>query len=227
MRMHSGWIREIRMDSNGAASAWIACPARAVPVPGAYLLGSGEWDVLPVPLFLEASAEGGFIAAPPLPRSWEPGLSLDLRGPLGRGFNLPQGLSRLGLAAFGETASRLLPLIEQALRRGAAVSLFTDLPVVDLPSAVEINPLGSLPDGLAWADFLALDMPLPRLAELDGSLGLTGQRRLPCPGQALLLAAMPCGGLADCGVCAVQIGRSWKLACKDGPVFNLEELVTR
>ncbi len=227
MRMHSGWIREIRMDSNGAASAWIACPAMAVPVPGAYLLGSDERDVLPMPLFLEASAEGGFIAAPTLPRSWEPGLSLDLRGPLGRGFNLPQGLSRLGLAVFGETASRLLPLIEQALRRGAAVSLFTDLPVVDLPSAVEINPLGSLPDGLAWADFLALDLPLERLAELGDSLGLTGQRRLSCPGQALLWTPMPCGGLADCGVCAVQIGRSWKLACKDGPVFNLEELVTR
>jgi hypothetical protein len=215
------------MDNHGAASAWIVCPESAVPVAGAYLLGSEERDVLPMPLFLEAGAEGGFIAAPPLPRSWEPGQGLDLRGPLGRGFNLPQGLSRLGLAAFGKTASRLFPLIEQALRRGAAVSLFTDLLVPALPSAVEVNPLSSLPDGLAWADFLALDLPLPGLAELDGSLGLAGLRQLSCPGQALLLTPMPCGGTAECGVCAVLIGRSLKLACKDGPVFDLEELVSR
>lgn len=227
MRMHSGWIREIRIDSKGAASAWIACSESAVPVAGAYVLGSEERDVLPVPLFLEASVAEGFIAAPPLPRSWEPGLSLDLRGPLGRGFNMPQGLSRLGLAAFGDTASRLLPLIEQGLRRGAAVALFTDIPVTDLPSAVEVSPLASLPDALAWADFLALDLPLERLAELDGSLGLTGQRQLLCVGQVLLMAPMPCGGRAECGVCAVQIGRNWKLVCKDGPVFNLEELLTR
>jgi hypothetical protein len=227
MRVHSGWIREVRMDNHGAASAWIVCPESAVPVAGAYLLGSEERDVLPVPLFLEASAEGGFIAAPPLPRGWEPGLRLDLRGPLGRGFNLPQGLNRLGVAAFGETTSRLYPLIEQALRRGAAVSLFTDLPVADLPSAVEVNPLSSLPEGLAWADFLALDLPLPKLAELDGRLGLAGSRRLACPGQALLSAPMPCGGMADCGVCAAHIGRIWKLVCKDGPVFDLKELVTQ
>jgi NAD(P)H-flavin reductase len=38
------------------------------------------------------------------------------------------------------------------------------------------------------------------------------------------MAAMPCSGLADCGVCAVPARRGYKLACKDGPVFDLDEL---
>lgn len=215
------------MDSNGAASARVACPESAVPVPGAYLLAGEVQSVLPTPLFLEASVEGGFIAAPPVPHTWEPGMRLALRGPLGHGFSIPQGVRRLALAAFGETASRLLPLAEQALRHEVAVALFTELSVPDLPSAVEVNPLGSLTDGLAWADFLALDLPLESLAELGDCLGLTRQPRLSCPGQALLWTPMPCGGMAECGVCAVQAGRSWELACKDGPVFNLEELITR
>jgi len=154
-------------------------------------------------------------------------MRLELRGPLGRGFSIPQGVRRLALAAFGETASRLLPLTEQALRQEVAVALFTELSVPDLPSAVEINPLGSLTDALTWADFLALDLPLERLAELGDFLGLTHQLHVPCSGQALLWTPMPCGGIAECGVCAVQAGRSWKLACKDGLVFNLEELITR
>jgi NAD(P)H-flavin reductase len=41
----------------------------------------------------------------------------------------------------------------------------------------------------------------------------------------LVVAPMPCGGLAECGVCAVTTRRGWKLACKDGPVFDLGELI--
>jgi hypothetical protein len=36
---------------------------------------------------------------------------------------------------------------------------------------------------------------------------------------------MPCAGLADCGVCAVELRRGWKLACKDGPVFDLRDIL--
>jgi hypothetical protein len=36
---------------------------------------------------------------------------------------------------------------------------------------------------------------------------------------------MPCGGLAECGVCALPAHRGWKLLCKDGPVLELGELL--
>jgi dihydroorotate dehydrogenase electron transfer subunit len=39
------------------------------------------------------------------------------------------------------------------------------------------------------------------------------------------MTEMPCGGLGDCGVCALTSGRAWKLACQDGPVFDIHELI--
>ena len=42
--------------------------------------------------------------------------------------------------------------------------------------------------------------------------------------QALVRTPMPCGALADCGVCTVRTSRGPKLACKDGPVFDLSLL---
>jgi Leu/Phe-tRNA-protein transferase len=49
-------------------------------------------------------------------------------------------------------------------------------------------------------------------------------KTFPCPGQALIHTAMPCAGIAECGACAVRTRKSWRLACKDGPVFDISEL---
>jgi hypothetical protein len=43
--------------------------------------------------------------------------------------------------------------------------------------------------------------------------------------QVLVVTPAPCGGLAECGVCAVTTRRGWKMACKDGPVFSLNEFI--
>jgi hypothetical protein len=43
--------------------------------------------------------------------------------------------------------------------------------------------------------------------------------------QVLIRAPMPCGALAECGVCAVVLRHEWKMACRDGPVFNLKDLL--
>jgi NAD(P)H-flavin reductase len=55
-------------------------------------------------------------------------------------------------------------------------------------------------------------------------LHLESFQKIPCPAQALFYSPMPCGGAADCGVCALRTRHGVKLVCKDGPVFNLEEL---
>ena len=42
--------------------------------------------------------------------------------------------------------------------------------------------------------------------------------------QVLVRTPLPCGGIAACGVCAVHLtgsSRDYRLACKDGPVFQL------
>ena len=107
-----------------------------------------------------------------------------------------------------------------------AVAFFTDLILPPLPSVVEISPLHAAPEALGWADFLALDLPLEAVSRLQPVLGLPAEaRNLPCPSQALVLADMPCSGLAACGVCAITLRRGWKLACQDGPVFDTEALL--
>jgi ferredoxin len=45
-----------------------------------------------------------------------------------------------------------------------------------------------------------------------------------CEGQMLIHTPVPCGGMADCGICAVTLRSGWKLACKEGPVFDWKAL---
>lgn len=224
MRTHRGRVMEVRLEPGGEAGARIACPPRAIPAPGQYLLA---WDgeILGAPLFSAGAQEEGFLAAPPLPAGWAPGTELALLGPLGRGFRLPAGLRRLALAAAGDTAARLLPLALEALQREAAVTLFGDAPLPPLPASLEAYPLNALREAHGWMDFLAVDLPGEKLPDLRAILELPGEARLPCPGQALVVVPMPCAGVGQCGVCAVPARRSWKLACQEGPVFDLDDLL--
>jgi NAD(P)H-flavin reductase len=232
---YTGRILEIQLEIYKKSGALVDCPAKAVPAPGQYLLAHDPQetektlaDVLfPAGLSNESKNErtAQFLTAPGIPENWSPGTTLQLSGPLGKGFRMPERLYRLALVALAETAARLLPLAHLGLARGAEVALFTDLPLPQLPSDVEALPLKSLPESRAWADFMALDLHLEDLRNLRARLGLHAGERLSCPAQALLVTPMPCGGVGECGVCAVPTRRGkWKLACKDGPVFDLNKL---
>jgi dihydroorotate dehydrogenase electron transfer subunit len=111
-----------------------------------------------------------------------------------------------------------------ALQSDIAVALFSDSPIPNIPSAVEIYPVQDLQEALAWADILMLDMTVDELERLRGRLRMKPEDRLPCSAQALILTAMPCSGIAECGACFVPGRRKWKQACQDGPVFDLNEL---
>ena len=226
MRTYPGKIVELQSDYLGRPTAWIACPPGAIPAPGQYLKAHAPaeaGEALPTMLFAAESSAQGFRAVPPVPVEWLPGTALSLLGPLGNGFRLEWNVRRLALAAL-EDVARLTLLISQALERGMDLTLFADMLVPPLPASVEVSPLSALPETLAWADFLALDIPLENLSGLRSILGLKPEQHLPCPAQALIFTGMPCAGLADCGACAVQSRRGWKLACQDGPVFDLNEL---
>lgn len=227
MRTALGRITELQLEPNGSAGAWISCPPQVVPAPGQYTLAWAEDDAaapLTTPVFSGAFRDDGFYAVGPLPPTWQPGTSLLLRGPLGHGFDRPASTRRVALAALGSTAGRLLALVGPALESGAAVALFAGCPLPPLPSDLEVAPLSSLPDALAWADWLALDLPAASLPALRPVLSLAPNMSPPCPARLLLLTEMPCGALAECGACAVPARRGWKLACKDGPVFDLRDL---
>ncbi len=122
--------------------------------------------------------------------------------------------------------ARLAPLIYQSLEKNRAVALFSDCPMPVLPSAVEVNPISALSEALGWVDFLACDIPFSDLPVIKTQLkDLLVWEYQGIPGQVLCSANLPCVGLADCGVCSVYAGREWKLACKDGPVFDLQQLL--
>jgi len=143
------------------------------------------------------------------------------------GFHLPVDVHRLALAAFGGTTARLLPLLSLAIQSKADIAIFTNTTNQKgyLPTAVEIHPLSSLAENLSWASFLAIDIPLEKLPDLRSTLNLSPQDRIPTPTQVLIQVPMPCSGTADCGACAVPTRKAgYKLACKDGPVFDINEL---
>ena len=229
MNSYSGQILEIRLHTHGQIGALVECPPELLPFPGQYIQAHAfehPDEVMPVSLFpgeLSSSPveeKAFFAAAPHIPPAWQPGTLLSLRGPLGRGFMPPDSIKRLALAAIGNTPARLLPLLDTA----AETALFSDNLPADLPIEVEVSPLSAWPETMSWPDFLAIDCPLERLSALPALLGLDGNSSPPCPTQILVSVPMPCGALADCGVCAVRAMRGHKLACKDGPVFDWDEI---
>jgi hypothetical protein len=225
MAQGTGTLTEIRLEAEGL-SGRITCPPGLRPAPGQYLTAasSDPAEPLVVPLFPTGVQDDELCIAPPLPPHWTVGMRLSLRGPLGTGFRLPPSARRVALSALEEPPQRLLTVAWQALAQNAAVAVYTQAAPSGLPPEVEVLPLELLPEAAAWSDFLALDVPLAALPTLRTRLGLGPYARPPSQVQVLVMASMPCSGLGECGVCAVQTRSGWQLACSDGPVFDFNVL---
>lgn len=215
--------------STGGMGGILTCPTRLQVQPGQYLLGYAPELNEPrtTALFPVAIQPGALRLAAPLPQTWAAGMPLLVRGPLGRGFTLPAQARRVALAALNGNAERLTPLMTAALAQGAAVVLFSGSPPASVSDEVEILPLEQLPEAPAWADYLALELTPAQAGNWRKLLAIRPTQPCPCSGEALIITDMPCGGLAECGVCAVETRLGWRLACKDGPVFPLSELEAR
>ena len=231
MGHYKGRVAEFLLEPYQNATARLAIPPQAVPRPGQYLQAwspNDELEAVPRSLFAagpverKSATEVSLPVLAALPASWQPGTPLNLRGPLGRGFELPRRARRVALAALGSSPGRLLPLVPAAIKQGAEVVVCCETPVRELPLAVELRGLDGLAEALRWADFVVLDVPLESLERLNGKLS-----RIPrtVSGQVLVLTPMPCGGLAKCGVCSLATESGARLACEDGPVFELGQLV--
>jgi dihydroorotate dehydrogenase electron transfer subunit len=222
MHTGNGSVTELILV-DGCRYARLTCPENLIPAPGQYLLASdGSDSLLPVPIFYTDSAPGGFIST--ASEQWTPGDVLYLRGPLGRGFTLPTSARKVGLVAFDDVPARLRALIPPALRQDASIVLVCDSNVDDLHNEVEIQPLSALEEILKWAEFIAIDVDRKNMPQLLERLERHYQLSAVREAQILIRTPMPCGGVADCGVCAVVTKSGWQMACKDGPVFDLNNL---
>lgn len=233
MTYYTGRLSQILLEAYQNASAQLVCPAEAAPAAGQYLQTSDPQDALqavPVTLFAAGPAHplpGGQVSLAvqgALRPDWEPGTQLALRGPLGRGFTLPRRAKRVALVCLAGSPGRLLPLAAQALAQGSEVALASQtFTVGDLAPAIEVHELSDMPQLLAWADYLALDLDRAELETLESRLGGRPPRAITA--QALVRAPMPCGGLASCGVCSLPAGLGARLICAEGPVFELGQLL--
>jgi NAD(P)H-flavin reductase len=225
MATGSGIVTELRLEADGI-SGRITCSPGIRPAPGQYLIASSHnpIDPMPIPLFPSRIANGELHLASPLPASWTVGQEISLRGPLGRGFRMPVTARRIALASLEGSPTRLLPLAFQALTQRAAVAIYTNAIPSGLPEEVEVLPLDLLYEAQDWADFLALEVSVHNLPNVRARLGINAFQRPACPVQVLVITAMPCSGLAECGICAVATQKGWALACIDGPVFDFNQL---
>ncbi len=235
-----GIIKELVL-LDGKPSVRIQCDLSLIPAPGQYLLAYADGSdsppalrssALAVPVFLAKSFTDGFLAAPPIPTSWNIGARLHLRGPLGHGFVLPNKARRVALIAFdtqqataSDSPAPLLALLDPALKQEASIVLVCQTPPDDLPLQIEVQPLRALLDVCNWAEYIAMDASRESLPELKKILGMRGPLIVKNDAQILIRTPMPCGALAECGVCTVESHRGQLLACKDGPVFDLKDLL--
>lgn len=170
-----------------------------------------------------------------------PGDTLDVLGPLGRGFTVHAGSRNLLLVAGGWGTSPLVALIEQQVVQGRAVTLLAGAahaallyPPALLPPEAEV--VTATEDGSAghkgrvvdlvgeywsWADEVFACGPgamYPALGNVTESLW---PRK---PVQVLVEMAMACG-VGACYACTIETKRGPKLACRDGPRFYLKDLL--
>jgi dihydroorotate dehydrogenase electron transfer subunit len=173
------------------------------------------------------------------------GDKLDLIGPLGTGFALPDTAHNLLLISDSQLITPLLGQMERALAAGRSVTLVLGgsraanlYPIAGLPPAVEFQaatldgsrghhgPISDLlPELLRWADLVcALGSPslYQALKVQTANVRFTAQTGFL---YGLLLESLPACGVGACFGCAVETKAGLKLSCIDGPVFDLVELV--
>ena len=169
------------------------------------------------------------------------GDNLALLGPLGNGYSVHPGSHNLLLVAGGIGIAPLRFLAQHALNRGCSVTLLLGAstaaqlyPEHLLPSEVKLiiaTEDGSagkkgmiidlLPDFTGWADQIFACGPMPmyrNMALRRKEFKLEGK-----PIQISLEVRMGCG-LGVCYGCTAKTRSGLKQVCKDGPVFNLEDI---
>jgi len=166
-----------------------------------------------------------------------PGDTIDLLGPLGNGFDVRA--HDLLLVAGGIGIAPLVALADAALAAGARVTLILAAPTKNdlyptemLPSGVELHL--ATEDGSAGEKALATDLladlasgfdqvfacgPLAMYQAMSRDTSLKGKSV-----QVSLETRMGCG-FGVCLGCAIETRHGMRLVCRDGPVFELEDIV--
>ena len=216
-------IDQLTLEPAGLPAFRLRCRPPTRPAPGQAALATlpGASEPLRKTLFPTRIDADGFIADCPPSPAWQLGTWLDLLSPVGRGFAPPPSSRHWLLVGMAPEAARLLPLIPWGLSQGASIVLASSSAPPRLSAEVEVIPEAG--PAIAWADYIAIDLPAEALAALDSLLpeDEPGRRAVA---EVLVTGPMPCG-TGVCAACAVPARKGWKLACIDGPVFKAADLL--
>ncbi len=169
------------------------------------------------------------------------GDNIDLLGPLGNSYSIHPASHNLLLVAGGIGIAPLRFLIQEALYQGCSVTLLLGAPTANqlyskhfLPPeaklivATEDGTAGKkgmitdlLPDFIDWADQIFACGP----TSMYRTMATRNQELLKAKlVQISLEVRMGCG-LGVCYGCTVKTKNGLKQVCKDGPVFDLEDIL--
>ena len=168
------------------------------------------------------------------------GDNIDLLGPLGNGYSLYPDSHNLLLVAGGIGIAPLCFLAQEALNQGCSVTLLLGAPTATqlypgdlLPSGAELviatedGTTGKkgmitdlLPDFARWADQTFACGP----SSMYRAMATQSQQLLEAKSvQVSLEMRMGCG-LGICYGCSLRTKRGLKQVCRDGPVFELNDI---
>ena len=166
---------------------------------------------------------------------------IDLLGPLGHGFEIRPESQNLLLIAGGIGIAPLFALADEGIHRGLRLTLLLGAPTAAQLYPVEllrrkihfvvatedgsagrkgtvIELLADLADG---ADQIFACGPIPMYQALAALIrGQKGEKSV----QVSMEARMGCG-FGACYGCAIETRSGLRLVCKDGPVFELEDVI--
>ncbi len=168
------------------------------------------------------------------------GNNIDLLGPLGNGYSIQPGSHNLLLLAGGIGIAPLCFLAEKALEQGCSVTLLHGARIRShlyhehlLPPGLEFifftedGSVGRkgmitdfLPDFVGWADQIFACGP----TSMYHTIATQKQQFRGKPAQISLEVRMGCG-LGVCYGCTVKTKNGLKQVCKDGPIFDLDDIL--
>jgi dihydroorotate dehydrogenase electron transfer subunit len=169
------------------------------------------------------------------------GDKLDLLGPLGNGFSVQPASKKILLAAGGIGIAPLVFLAQKALGSGKLVNLLLGARAKEVLYPKELLPEGIetltatedgsygekgkvtdiLPKYVDWADQVYACGPLAMYQSIAKQ---SKQWRIKSPIQISLEVRIGCG-IGACFGCSIKTENGMKQVCRDGPVFNLDEVL--
>ncbi len=244
MELLSVPVASLEAVAPGIHLMWLECPSLARAArPGQFIMvRCGEETVLRRP-FSFHRVEGNRFAllfnVVGTGTAWlaqrQPGEELDVLGPLGNGFSLPEVARHVLLVAGGIGVAPLYFLAEEALGQGREVTfLYGTSGDGRCPLPAGVTEVAATEDGstghhgmitelvaehLPLADFVAACGPLA----MFHTLAVMPQLRQK-PVQVSIETRMGCG-FGVCYGCTIRTRRGLKQVCTDGPVFELSEVL--